>query len=167
MVYLPCCSACYASIIRKDLFRKKIIPTVFILLITPPIFTSCMEQEENSSTSDSAITLSDTLAPGTYTGDQYIDRVMNADVEVRQSLIRRAHQNFLNLPVPSERVHNEILPEVRQKRLLVFPDFPQRLETQEASSQAMENWLQNQPRQLAAYLEFLDDQYQQYESSLP
>jgi len=137
------------------------------MFIAPFVLFSCNTSTDSANSVDQE-TNSDSLAVGSdiYSGDQYIDRILEMNVDQRQALLRAGHQNFLDLPVSSDIVHSEILPEIRQKRLQMFPDFPERQDSEEASQQALNDWLQNYPQQLAAYLEFLDDQYQQYEYSL-
>lgn len=142
---------------RPDL--QGIFTWCIFALVVPAVLFSC--------TDNTAVQLTSNESANSQMANRYLEHIDNLNLQERNELLRQGHQKFLNLPVASEYVHTEILPEVREKRKEAFPDFPERQESQDDTRQAMNHWLQHQPERLAAYLAFLDEQYQQYESALP
>lgn len=96
---------------------------------------------------------------------RYLQSVLNANPEERNDMLRNGHRNFLNLPVEEQFVFSEVLPKIQENRVQLFPDFPERGGTPEETKGRIDDWLTNHPERLAAYLDFLDEQYKQFDHS--
>lgn len=75
----------------------------------------------------------------------------------RNEMLVQNHKLIWQLPHPPEFIQNHIFQEIYKQRQTVAPHFPIRSDSVEKDKINLQNWLNDYPDELAAYLTFLSD----------
>lgn len=102
---------------------------------------------------------------GTQADDAFAQSVKEMSVEERQTALENLHKRLYALPLSQDFIYQELMPNVREERKAVAPNFPQRGRTEEETRSNLSSWLKNHPDELDAYSKFIEKKIAHYSKS--